>query len=334
MNQEVEIKWFTRNKKRYVDLGYEFTKFSDTFLVKLKDLEENSNYRVHAKCDECNCDIITPYRNYNRIVKNNGGYYCRKCNAKNVSEIRINNNKESKVEKFNDKIKELGYDTIATDNDYIGCKEPMPFICQKYGLQYLSLDQVNQGVICPECGKLLKGKQSLLSKDEIINIVESNDGCKLLNPEDYVNCFEKNLKIKCKTCDNIITTSISIFKVTTGKCSKCINKESVGESIIREFLELHNIKYKQEKRFEDCKNIHCLPFDFYLEEFNTCIEFDGKHHFCDVNYEGQYEKVKFRDSIKDDYCKENNIKLIRIPYYERDNIEKIIEENILIQSKI
>ena len=72
-------------------------------------------------------------------------------------------------------------------------------------------------------------------------------------------------------------------------------------------------------------------FDYYLPHMNKCIEFDGQHHYFPVNFNGisdeealeNYKTVIKHDKIKDDYCKENNIDLLIIPYYEFKNIETL-----------
>ena len=99
-NQKVKIKWFTRNKQEYINLGYNFTKLGDEFEIPLKHLNKNSNRKVVVTCDECGKELITPYRNYNRIIENSGAYRCRQCNSKYTSITRINNNKENAINKF------------------------------------------------------------------------------------------------------------------------------------------------------------------------------------------------------------------------------------------
>ena len=80
--------------------------------------------------------------------------------------------------------------------------------------------------------------------------------------------------------------------------------ESYGERVVSTFLEVNNIKYIRNHTYKDCINIKVLRFDFYLIEYNICIEFDGIQH--------HEPKTKMRDKIKDEYCKNNNIQLIRI----------------------
>lgn len=114
----------------------------------------------------------------------------------------------------------------------------------------------------------------------------------------------------------------------TGKgCSKC--RSSKGERTIRRILSSRNIQTKEQYRFKDCKNLKTLPFDFYLPELNTCIEYDGRQHFEVSEFFGGQKGYDLRilnDSIKTDYCINKGIKLIRIRYDE--NIESILENNL------
>ncbi|HFD2033426.1 TPA: hypothetical protein ACF2DD_002003 [Clostridium perfringens] len=106
---------------------------------------------------------------------------------------------------------------------------------------------------------------------------------------------------------------------------------SKGEKAIRLYLENSNIDFVQEYRFEGCKYKYTLPFDFYIEEYNLCIEFDGEQHYKALKHFGGDKKLKItqkRDKVKNKYCKDNNINLLRIPYYELDEIENILDEEL------
>ena len=114
-------------------------------------------------------------------------------------------------------------------------------------------------------------------------------------------------------------------------------KESYGEKLIAQSLinkglipEVCVNKQNcpnREKIFKDCTNqrdnfCRGLRFDFYLPEQNTLIEYDGEQHFKPVNYYGGEEGFFYRkknDKIKNEYCRNNNIKLIRIHYALSDN---------------
>ena len=74
-----------------------------------------------------------------------------------------------------------------------------------------------------------------------------------------------------------------------------------------------------------------LRFDFYLNKYNTLIEFDGQQHFRPVDFfngEEGFRLTQLRDNIKNEYCKNNNIPLLRISYKEINNIENILNNFI------
>lgn len=78
-------------------------------------------------------------------------------------------------------------------------------------------------------------------------------------------------------------------------------------------------------------NERLLPFDFYLTNLNICIEYDGIQHFKPINIFGGlngFILTKNNDEIKTSYCKENNIKLIRISYNDIKIIKNILNENL------
>lgn len=88
------------------------------------------------------------------------------------------------------------------------------------------------------------------------------------------------------------------------------------------------IHFLQQHTFTDCVNPKTktkLRFDFYLPDFNICIEYDGKQHYQYDNYgwntEEHYYSVVYRDSIKNDYCNQKGILLIRIPYTDFEKID-------------
>lgn len=113
-------------------------------------------------------------------------------------------------------------------------------------------------------------------------------------------------------------------------CEDCYKKESIGEIKVRHFLEEHNLNFKPEYWFPDCRDINPLPFDFYLPDYNTIIEFDGIQHFYDTHYfNTSFEKNKKHDRIKNEYCDEHNINLIRIPYWDINKVDEILTDSLL-----
>ena len=141
---------------------------------------------------------------------------------------------------------------------------------------------------------------------------------------DYKNCMEK-VKIVCK--------KHGIFEQTPNKhlvghgCSKC--NQSKGEMKIEIILKNENINFIKQKTFPECKNIKLLPFDFYLPELNICIEYDGDQHYKIIQRFGGESGFLYRqnnDKIKTEYCKNNNIFLIRLKNKEYDDLLEIIKK--------
>jgi len=148
---------------------------------------------------------------------------------------------------------------------------------------------------------------------------------KNITPFEVSRGSEKNIWWACEkkhTCSSRINN-----RVNGNGCPTC--NKSKGEKAIKLALEKMLMNYESQKRFKDCKNKRTLPFDFYLPDYNLLIEYDGIQHYKTINnnfFGGEKEllKTQKRDKIKDEYAKNNNIHLLRIPYTEFDNIEKII----------
>jgi hypothetical protein len=113
-------------------------------------------------------------------------------------------------------------------------------------------------------------------------------------------------------------------------CPNC--NESRGEKEISKFLDKYDINYYRQYRFNDCRGVkYPLPFDFYIPSTRTCIEFDGEQHFLPLSFFGgqeALEKLKINDKIKNNYCEDNYINLIRIRYDQIDDIYRILYENL------
>jgi hypothetical protein len=103
------------------------------------------------------------------------------------------------------------------------------------------------------------------------------------------------------------------------------DSESSGERMVRLFLEDNKVKFKQYHKIKGCvseKNGKCylLTFDFFIPSKNLVIEYDGGQHFAPVSkFGGQesFERTVMLDEIKNQFCIDNNIKMLRIPYTKK-----------------
>ena len=141
----------------------------------------------------------------------------------------------------------------------------------------------------------------------------------------------------CKKCSKEYKMSINNRTNIGGGCLDCSdNVRSKGENKIYDYLNKNNYNFKTQFTFYDLVSFkgRKLRFDFAIFDKNEnlicLIEYDGEFHYEEkFDDKEEYEKVKNNDILKDEYCKNNNIFLIRIPYWNYGNIEKIISENII-----
>lgn len=127
--------------------------------------------------------------------------------------------------------------------------------------------------------------------------------------------------------------------LTDGHTHSCGCLKSIGEAQIQQILQRNNIQFKKEKTFEDLSNDKGSKYryDFYLPDYNRLIEFDGIQHY-EYNDNGwntkeNFEKTQTHDKIKNEYALSHNIPLVRIPYWERDNItlEMLLGDKYLVK---
>lgn len=149
----------------------------------------------------------------------------------------------------------------------------------------------------------------------------------------------KTITITCRTHGSF--TLIANNHLYGVGCSKC--KHSRGEIAIGQWLTQHHIQHECQKAFNDLflpntiKRTNKPKYDFFLPAFNLLIEYDGQHHFKPVNFRGVsneeahrlHERTHLSDSIKNQYAKNHNLKMLRIPYTQFKNISTILETTLL-----
>ena len=123
---------------------------------------------------------------------------------------------------------------------------------------------------------------------------------------------------------NVLGNSLTTYHTLSCGCLV-----SYWNMYIQQFLEKNKIEYSSEYTIFIDDNYY--RYDFYLPQYNLFIEYDGQQHYAPVRFFGNeedakwvHERTKEHDKIKNRYCEENNINLLRIPYWETKNIETII----------
>lgn len=184
-----------------------------------------------------------------------------------------------------------------------------------------------KGTNCPYCaGNKLDIKNSIMNRSpELAN--EWNYEKNILKPSE-LSCGS-GIYVWWKCSDGHEWKTSPLNRKKSG-CPTC--KISSGERAIKQFLELNSFHYEFQYRLDDCKRERVLPFDFAI--FNKgalfmLIEFDGIQHFKPIEVFGgekAFQYTKNNDKIKNKYCKDNSIRLLRIKY--NDNIEKVLSEEL------
>lgn len=231
-------------------------------------------------------------------------------------------------------VKELSLinQNIEAIEDYSGANTKILHRCKVDGFEWEATPaNVLFGCGCPECKKRILHNIFVKSHTTYVQQLF------VINPDlevigEYVNSKTPILH-KCKI--DGYEWFIAPMNTLSGQgCPQC--QESIGERRIRQYLQMHNIAYSYQHKFEDCKDKKQLPFDFYLPDYNLCIEYDGRQHFEPVNFSGngydwslsQFATVQKHDNMKSQYCKDNNIHLLRIPYFK--NVESELETFLFI----
>ena len=256
--------------------------------------------------------------NYDRFINMKQG--CKYCG------IERRGIKHRKSEDYYRQLaEEAGFEYISVDYNERknGAKKAnLHLICKKHrdkGIQLLDLNNLknnkNGCIYCNGQGKTLESFQQELN--------EKNLNIKILMFNNY-----SDIDVECSKCGyqwNTYGTNL----LGGHACPIC--KASTGERKVEWFLKKYKYKYIAQYSYNNCRDILPLPFDFYLPEYNILIEIDGEQHYRPISF-GCKDKDKIldnfykqlnHDKIKNEYCKRNNIPLIRIPYYEiqDDNLE-------------
>ncbi len=215
--------------------------------------------------------------------------------------------------------KDEGYELLS--KVYKNGSTPLKVKCPEGHISHIRLHNFRSGHRCKRCSMTKYNKKNRKSINDIKEFLEK-DGYELVSKE-YLNS-DAELLVKCPEGHTFDT---NWRKLRNGnKCRFC-NTISHGEKKIERFLMQNNIEFEKQYIIKECKFKRYLPFDFYLSDYNLLIEYDGIGHYEIKEYFGGYEgfiDTKIRDTIKNIYCRNNNIDLLRISYKDFKNIENIL----------
>lgn len=276
----------------------------------------NTTTKVECRCLIDDCGHIWKSKPSHLL----DGHGCPKCAHKNLGKIKTISH-----ECFKEKVKNHNKN-IELLSDYINATTKIKYKCLVCGFVGYALPHNLVRDNCPRCSK--RERYTTTSFREKILSINPD----ILVVGEYTGSTTK-IECLCLRDGHHWMTEPRLLLIGYG-CPQC--NETSGEMAVRLWLEKHNINYIFQKTFNDCKNIRLLPFDFYLPEYNCCIEYNGRQHYEPVDFSGNGEKhaneqlniIQHRDNIKDEYCKNNGISLLRIPYFK--NVEEELNNFLFI----
>lgn len=312
-NQFVKVKWGTKNKKRLVSFGYEFTHIGDEVTVKVEHLSHGSAAEIVYICDYCGAEITTKFTTYNE-----GHKYCKKDACKKCAHLKSQDaffekygvTNPLQVKEFNDKQK-------AT------CLE-------KYGVEYA-----------------LQNKEILDKKDK--TCIEKYGTASVLLNDDIAE-RKKNTCLKIYGCEvptqnkeiqnKIVQTNLERYGVKyTSQLSEFKEKsrqtfmerygveyslqypefaKRASASIMKSLFEHGNVKTSKAQYaiYEMCKEAYgeeCVELNSILSSFALDVSLSYKGHLIDIEYDGLYwHNDPQKDRRRDEVVKQYGYKILRI----------------------
>lgn len=249
------------------------------------------------------------------------GAGCKICKKEKFYKIRSKSHQQyiKEVTKINPNIEVV--------EKYSGARIPIKHYCKKHNIFWNTTPgNVLKGCGCTECGKEKIGDKNSKNHEQYVEELKRMNS-DIIVIGTYINA---NTPILHKCLIDGHEWNVAPYSILHGTgCPRCC--ESSGERKIRQWLEKHNIKYIYQKVFKDCRDIKPLPFDFYLPNNFICIEYDGGQHTKPIEHFGGakvFERTIKHDKMKDEYCKNNGISLLRIPYFK--NVEEELNNFLFI----
>ena len=261
----------------------------------------NRESRIGFRHNDCGNVFVREAR---RFLENP---ICAPCNAKIESEKRRLDRLSEIVEKFSASFK-IEY---LTDGE-------VPRVLATHRECGVSIERSLSGLdgICAHCSAEERYKNNVMSRlGSDYSFIRFTHRPELSLP------YQRGVELKHLECGHVYETSYS--KIMEGsKCPNCVY--SRGEKAVADVLDSLSIEYTREHSFE---YLGRKRFDFFIPSLNIAIEYDGEQHYKSIDAWGGEEYLEYvrqSDALKNDFCDYMGIDLLRIPYWEFDNIDEIV----------
>ena len=328
----------------------------ETINIFLKDkniellTKDFKNVNDKAQFKDNNCGHIYN-RKIDKVISNQTCPLCAiEKNKKRLGEYSKKNGSPRKLNTkiFKEKVAELYDDEYTVLGEYINSKTGILIKHNTCGYEWKVLPCHFTGKAkskCPKCQAIVKGKKhSIAMKGKTPHNKKCHEvflhELNMIYNEEYIPIsIYENEKTKMTfihvKCGHSFKASPGKMLNMSASCPYCNKNLSAGAAYVRTILENMNIPYGLEFTFEDLKSVKnkYLRFDFniFINNKLLLIEVDGNQHDHAVEFYGgeeYFKSLQYNDNLKNQYCKNHNIPLLRIKYADILNAKNLISNFI------
>lgn len=300
------------------------TKYTREKFIELAKLKHGDKYN-YAKVNYINSNTeveIGCHKHGNFFQKPRNhlfGWGCVKCkNEKTGLRCKFTGGR------FLEKAHKKHGNTYRYFDDYIDMTTLIDIECELHGI--FTQRPVNhlQGQGCPRCKAAKISRSKTYSNEEFLQRARTKHGDTYEYPDAYVDAAQK-LRIVCSSHGSFYQTGHN--HLNGQGCPIC--KSSKGEKAVKRWLDTLGISYTRQFTFDLRRTRVSLRYDFYVPDYNACIEYDGRQHSIAINHFGGEEGLKEtqrRDNLKNKECPSYGVRLIRVTHQDLD--EGILEDKL------
>ena len=326
--QSLAVEKFVSNKRK---CGYcNHSKLKETFVDEMAQLHPDirilSKYKDWGTSIKCECLID------GRIWETSAASLFQGSGCPDCGKIKSGLSQRKSFDEVKRELYEQN-PNIEIIGEYNGYHEYLKCKCLLDGCEWESITSnlLNGSAGCPDCrAKAAHDRCALTQQQFVDRMAKENPNYEVVG--EYYSAYTP-MEFRCRIHNVPFTTSPRTFLYKSGKgCPLCV--QSNGEIKMNNILQNHNFEVENQYIFPDCKYINPLRYDGYDKSNRIAYEYQGQQHYYPVDFAGkgqkwaeeQFDVVQKRDAIKREYCKNNNIILIEIPYWEYDNMENFLIE--------
>ncbi len=304
-----------------------------SFVVRARDLHGdlynyslvdylNANSPVQLICHEHGVFTMTPAQHL-------AGRICPDCSAQQRGQVR-----RLTLEIFLQRAEKQH----GKRYDYSGIQEfdsqgYLPIVCSEHGLFHQQPFPHLKGSGCPECGRLQANesisKAKTFSQQDFIDRAIAKHGATYDYSQAVYLGYHEPIQIRCSRHGSFLQKPAE--HLSGSGCPKC--SSSRGERSVAQVLEILGFHAIHQWTNHDLKASRRLAFDFFIPEVQLAIEIDGEQHYHPVAFGSRdvikvqliHDGIRTRDRMKSEWCREQGVALLRIPYWLVDDHDYLIE---------